>query len=154
MHRPLLAVNELTVQYHSSSVVALERVSFTLARGEWLGVFGKSGSGKTTLARSILGLGVRGCRTIAGSIQFQDAEILGLRPSKLRQIRGRQLALIAQEPELSLNPVLSVGEQITAVLRAHVPGTASVTKQRVREMLAKVSLEDPAIFHAYPHQLS
>ena len=105
MGEPLLAVHDLTVKYDSSSVPAVNGATFSLAPGECLGIFGKSGSGKTTLARSLLALRARHCRVTAGSIRFRGHEILGLRESKLREIRGRDLALIGQEPELALNPV-------------------------------------------------
>jgi peptide/nickel transport system ATP-binding protein len=154
MCEPLLAVQNLTVQYHSSSEPALNDVSFSLRRGECLGIFGKSGSGKTTLARTLLGLGGRHSRVSTGSIKLRGREILGLRPSKLRAIRGRELTLIGQEPELALNPVLPVGDQIREVLRAHLPGSGRSYEQQVRDMLAKVRLNDPAIPRSYPHQLS
>src|SRR3954452_18749914 len=104
MCEPLLAVHDLTVKYHSSSVPAVNGATFTVARGESIGIFGRSGSGKTTLARSLLALGGREYRVIAGSIRFRGREMRGLRASALRQIRGRDLALIGQEPELALNP--------------------------------------------------
>ncbi len=154
MCEPLLAVHDLTVKYDSSSVPAVNGASFALAPGECVGIFGKSGSGKTTLARSLLALRARHCQVAAGSIRFRGLEILGLREPRLREIRGRDLSLIGQEPELALNPVLTVGQQIQEVLRAHLPGKARVHRERVRDMLAKVRLDGHAFFDAYPHQLS
>jgi peptide/nickel transport system ATP-binding protein len=80
--------------------------------------------------------------------------MLGLKQSRLQAIRGRDLALIGQEPELALNPVLTVGQQIVEVLRAHVPGNVRSHRERAKWMLAQVRLDDPAIYNAYPHQLS
>src|ERR1700760_1318584 len=99
MSEPLLAVHNLTVKYRSSSEPVLNGASFTISPSECLGIFGKSGSGKTTLARVLLGIGSREYRVAAGSIRFQGREILGLSDSRLREIRGRDLALIGQEPE-------------------------------------------------------
>lgn len=156
---PLLAVRDLTIQHQSpqtkpSPAATVAGVSFSLAAGDSLGIFGKSGSGKTTLARSLLGLGAAHYRVTSGSIQFRGIEMVGLPSSKLRKLRGRHLALIGQEPELALNPVLTVGEQIVEVLRAHVPGHSRVHREQARWMLAKVRLDDDAIYRAYPHQLS
>ncbi|MFL6449888.1 MAG: ABC transporter ATP-binding protein [Bryobacteraceae bacterium] len=154
MSEPLLAVQDLTIQYNSSSVPAITGVTFALRSGESLGILGKSGSGKTTLARSLLLLHARDYRVTSGSIRFRDTELVRLTQSKLQRIRGRHLALISQEPELALNPVLTVGRQIVEVLRAHVPGSARSHRERAKFMLAKVRLDDPAIYDAYPHQLS
>src|SRR3954453_15090542 len=151
---PLLAVRDLTVHYNSSMVPAVAGVTFALGSGESLGIFGKSGSGKTTLARSFLALPARHYRVTSGSIRFRGTEMLELKQSTLQSIRGRDLALITQEPELALNPVLTIGQQVLEVLRAHVPGDMRSHRERAKWMLAKVRLDDPAIYNAYPHQLS
>src|SRR3954451_1072283 len=154
MGEPLLAVRDLTVCYRSASLPAIAGVTFALDSGESLGIFGKSGSGKTTLARSLLRIAAWDDRVTSGSIRFRGTEILALKQSGLRKIRGRDLAFISQEPELALNPVLTVGQQIVEVLKAHLPGSARVQREQARNMLGKVRLDDPAIFHSYPHQLS
>jgi len=162
---PLLAVRNLTISYHShqfqpskyesSDPPAVAGVSFSLGPGDSLGIFGKSGSGKTTLARSLLGLNTRrDYRVTSGSIRFRGIEILGLPSSRLQELRGRDLALISQEPELALNPVLTVGDQIVEVLRSHVPGNIRAHREQASWMLAKVRLEDRGIYRSYPHQLS
>jgi ABC-type glutathione transport system ATPase component len=162
---PLLAVRDLTIHYHShqfqsstyesSPSPAVSGVSFSLAPGDSLGIFGKSGSGKTTLARSLLGLSTRrDYRVTSGSIRFRGTEILRVPSSRLQELRGRDLALVSQEPELALNPVLTVGEQIVEVLRAHIPGKIRAHREQARWMLAKARLDYRAIYRSYPHQLS
>ena len=128
----LLDVRDLTVRYRSSLAPAVTGVAFALAPGESLGIFGKSGSGKTTLARTLLGLGSRDDRVISGSIRFRDVEIVGLTGSRLQKLRGRDITLIGQEPELALNPVLTVGRQMVEVLRAHVPGRSPFSAEAGR----------------------
>lgn len=150
----LLAVRDLTVQYRNALTPAVAGATFSVAPGESLGIFGKSGSGKTTLARSLLRLASHDSRVTSGSIRFRETEILALRPRMLQDIRGRDMALISQEPELALNPVLTVGRQIVEVLRAHVHGNIREHRNEVNRMLARVHLDDLAIFHSYPHQLS
>ena len=150
----LLAVRDLTIRYGQALTPAVAGASFSLAPGESLGIFGKSGSGKTTLARSLLRLGSHEAEVTSGSIRFRETEILALRPSGLQSIRGRDIAFVSQEPELALNPVLTVGQQIMEVRRAHIRGTMREHRQEARLMLAKVRLDDSATFHAYPHQLS
>lgn len=163
--QPLLAVRDLTIRYHShqsqsstcesSPSAAVAGVSFSLGPGDSLGIFGKSGSGKTTLARSLLGVSTRRryCVT-SGSIRFRGFEILEVPPSRLQELRGRDLALVSQEPELALNPVLTVGEQMVEVLRSHIPGNVRAHREQARWMLAKMRLDERAIYRSYPHQLS
>ncbi len=154
MSGSLLAVRDLTIQYREASTPAVAGVTFSLTPGESLGICGKSGSGKTTLARSLLRLDSKDCEVKSGSICFRETEILALQPAKLQSIRGRDLAFISQEPELALNPVLTVERQIVEVLRAHIPGNMRQHREQARRMLAKVRLDQAAIFHSYPHQLS
>ena len=154
MCESLLDVRDLTIQYHSAALPALAGVKFALAPGESLGISGRSGSGKTTLARCLLGLGAGNYRVASGSIRFKGTQILGASRRALQAIRGRQIALISQEPELALNPILTVGQQLMEVLRAHVAGKVHLHRERAKHMLAKVHLDGPAIFHSYPHQLS
>lgn len=151
---PLLQVRDLSVQLCQSGKLALDGIGFDLLRGETLGVLGESGAGKTTLARSLIQLLPRAFQAIAGAIVFNGEELLGAGERRLRQVRGAQISLISQEPELALNPVIPVGEQVAEVLRAH----SSYGRQRLREeaqsMLSGAGLADPRLFSAYPHQLS
>jgi peptide/nickel transport system ATP-binding protein len=153
---PLLSVRELTVKYGGGqlSVSAASDISLDLSQGEIVGILGESGSGKSTLALSILGLLPAKAR-VAGSIQFQDKDLLLLDESSWRNIRGAKISMIFQEPGLALSPVMRVGDQISEVIRAHRPGSRKMRKQECEELLNEVRLSDvDRIYKAYPHQLS
>jgi oligopeptide/dipeptide ABC transporter ATP-binding protein len=154
---PLLRVRDLTVTYEQaggSRTLALDRASFDLRATETLGIFGESGSGKSTLAAALLRLLPAHARC-EGTVTFRNREILGAPRRELREIRGRGISLIPQEPALTLNPVISVGDQIAEVLRAHLEIAAATRRARTRELLEEVGFEKPDdIYHAYPHQLS
>lgn len=154
MPEPLLEINDLTVRYRSSAVAALEGVGFSLNSGESIGLLGESGSGKTTLARCLLRLGTKHYRVTSGSVRFHGTDVLSASERELRKIRGRELSFIGQEPELALNPVLPIGEQIAEVLRAHFSGSVRSYRERAESMLRAVGLNIPGIYRSYPHQLS
>jgi peptide/nickel transport system ATP-binding protein len=129
-------------------------VSFEVARGETLAIVGESGSGKSTSAMALLGLLPENSR-ISGSVKLLGKEILGLRSRDLREIRGKEIAVIFQEPMTALNPVYTVGFQIVEVLRTHLDLTPNEAKARAIELLAKVEMPNPAAsFRKFPHQLS
>lgn len=133
---------------------AATNVSFDVARGETLAIVGESGSGKSTSAMALLGLLPDNSR-ISGSVKLLGREILGLRSRDLREIRGKDIAVIFQEPMTALNPVYTVGFQIVEVLRTHLDLTPSEAKARAIELLAKVEMPNPAAsFRKFPHQLS
>ena len=150
----MLHCQRLTVNYASVVKPALCGIDFEMRPGEVVGILGESGCGKTTLALSILGLLTAAIR-VEGSILFHDQDLLRLSESRLRSIRGSQIALIHQEPGLSLSPVMRVGEQISEVLRAHRSIKRTVREQECKAMLHEVQLCDvDRIYSAYPHQLS
>jgi peptide/nickel transport system ATP-binding protein len=150
----LLQVQDLRLQFRRSSSPAVDGISFSLQPGEAIGVLGESGAGKTTLARAILRLLPPGCQVINGSIRFGETEILQAHEKDLQKIRGAQISSISQEPELALNPVISVGEQIAEVIRAHFPYKRRSLRQEVLSMLEAVGLSPQRFYSAYPHQLS
>jgi oligopeptide/dipeptide ABC transporter ATP-binding protein len=154
----LALVHRLSVTYladRDQPVRALEQASLEIRRGEFVGILGESGSGKSTLATAFLRLLPARARYDSGAIRFRDHDLLSLPESEMRRIRGAEIALIAQDPALSLNPVISVGDQIAEVLRAHVPMTGRERRARVEELLAEVGFDRPGqIYPAYPHQLS
>jgi peptide/nickel transport system ATP-binding protein len=154
---PLLRVRELSISYVGAPGLAraIDRVSFSIARGEAVGLLGESGSGKTSIALAILGLLPRNAQ-VSGSVVFDARELLGLSERQLEAIRGARIALIYQEPELALNPVLSVGEQIAEVIRAHRRIDAGGRRERVLSLLREVGFGGAAsrILTSYPHQLS
>ncbi|MDQ2843243.1 MAG: ABC transporter ATP-binding protein [Acidobacteriota bacterium] len=153
MTEPLLQVRELTARLRSTSAVVFESVGFNLAAGETIGILGESGAGKTTLAKSLMGLLSPAKWVLEGSIRFRTTEILRATERQLQKIRGAQISLIFQEPELALNPVLTVGKQVDEVLRAHSIWNHTRRRKEALSILAAVGLE-PQIIPAYPHQLS
>jgi ABC-type glutathione transport system ATPase component len=136
MLQPLLQVQDLTLQFRSSSLAVVDGVSFCLGPGETMGLLGESGAGKTTLARALLRLYPPVCRVVNGSVRFRGTEILQANEHELRKIRGAQISFIGQEPELALNPVISVGEQVAEVIRAHSTCKRRSCREEARAMLA------------------
>ena len=133
---------------------ALHDFRMDIARGEILGILGESGCGKSTLANAILRL-LPAHATERGNILFQARDLGGMSESELRELRGRHISIIPQDPALALNPVMKVGNQIAEVLRAHLPLSSNERRQRVEQLLLDVGFDQPAvIYHAYPHQLS
>ncbi len=155
---PLLQVCGLSVVYEGASHPsrAVDSVSLSIARGESVGLLGESGSGKTSLALAIPGLLPDQAR-ISGSVRFDGRELLGLPERELEATRGAGIAVIYQEPELALNPVLSVGTQIGQVVRAHRRDRGFLDERgRGLSLLKEAGFgaEASRIFASYPHQLS
>lgn len=153
----LLRVRGLAVSYNARSeqpVPALRQVDFDIAPGEIVGILGESGSGKSTLALSILGLLPESAR-LGGSI-FLDGEDLSIAAeSRWAEVRGVKVAMIFQEPALSLSPVMRAGDQIGEVIRAHRGGGSKQRKLEVEAALKDAGISDvDRIYRAYPHQLS
>jgi peptide/nickel transport system ATP-binding protein len=158
---PLLAVEDLTVEFRTRSgvVKALEAVSFALQRGETLGIVGESGSGKSVTAFTLMGVLDRAGKVTAGKAQFQSdrvaVDLLREPESSLRQLRGRELSMIFQNPRTALNPIRKVGKQISDVLRCHTNLPKEKLRDRAIEMLASVRIPDPEKrYDAYPYELS
>jgi oligopeptide/dipeptide ABC transporter ATP-binding protein len=158
MHQNILKVKDLSVRFRLSEgiVKAVDRVSFDLARGETLGLVGESGCGKSVTSLSILGLVP--CppgRIEAGRIQFENRDLLDMDAEEMRQIRGRCISMIFQEPMTSLNPVLSIGRQVAEPLVAHKGLSRSAALAEAAAWLDQVKI--PAARQRlgdYPHQLS
>ena len=155
--KPVLAVKDLSTSFFTDDgeVKAVRHVSFELFPGETLGLVGESGCGKSVTALSILGLLQRPGRIVGGKILFREQDLVQLPAEEMREIRGRDIAMIFQDPLSSLNPVLRVGFQIDEAMRAHdkVPG-AQVEKRGI-ELLGEVRVPDPERrSHEYPHQFS
>jgi len=155
---PLLAVNALRVSFPTDQGVAraVDGVSFTIAAGETLCIVGESGCGKSLTALSLLRLIPPPGRIEAGSaIRFDGADVLSLDSEPLRDMRGRRMSMIFQEPMTALNPVLTVGDQVAEVVRVHTTASRKEAWQRAVNMLREVGIADPeARAKQYPHELS
>jgi oligopeptide/dipeptide ABC transporter ATP-binding protein len=158
MGRPLLEVSELRVSFdkHADSVVALDNVGFTLDRGEILGLVGETGCGKSVTALSIMRLvPTPPGRIVGGSIRLGDTDLLRLPERSMQAIRGRHIAMVYQEPMAALNPVLTIGDVITEVIRHHRAVTRREAGAAAAEALRLVGMPDPAnSLGRYPHELS
>ena len=154
----LLRVRDLQVGFASASgvVQAVQGVSFDLAEGEVLGVVGESGSGKSVAALSLMRLVPQPPgRVTAAEMRFEGRDLLGMSEAEARDLRGSRIAMVFQDPMRSLNPVLTIGRQITEGLRRHERLGAAAAKRRAIELLEMVGIPAPASrLTAYPHQLS
>ncbi|MFB9833103.1 dipeptide ABC transporter ATP-binding protein [Actinoallomurus acaciae] len=152
----LLEVDDLAVHYRvrRSVVRAVESVSFTVREGETVAIVGESGSGKSTTAYALLGLLPRSARLTRGRIGFGGRDLAGLPERKWRDLRGREIALIPQDPGTALNPVQRIGAQVAEALRLSGAGRSTV-RTRTLELLADAGLPDPEVqARQYPSQLS
>jgi peptide/nickel transport system ATP-binding protein len=153
----LLQVRNLKTEFSTDqgAVTAVDEVSFSLAPGETLCLVGESGSGKSVTALSIMGLLADNGRVAGGSIRFEDQDLATLPERRLRAIRGNSIAMIFQEPMTSLNPVLTIGDQLSEAMILHLGLTKALARERVIELLTKVGIPRPEeIVDDYPHRLS
>ena len=158
MPDPLLRVEDLHVHFRTDDglVRAVNGVSFDLAPGETLGIVGESGSGKTVTNLALLGLIPQPPGIIAGGRAiYRGQDLLKLNAAQLAKIRGRQIAMIFQDPMTALNPFLTVGEQLTEVTRLHLKHSAHEARKHAVHMLTKVGIPSPdRRIDDYPHQFS
>jgi len=156
--QPLLEIQDLSVSFaaRGERVRAVQNVSYHLQAGETLGLVGESGSGKTVSSLALLGLiPLPPGRIDSGSVRFEGQELLGLPARQLRRIRGKRIAMIFQDPMTSLNPLLSVGRQLTEVLEVHLGLGRREARKRAAKKLGEVGLADPeARLDSFPHELS
>ncbi|MDO7866916.1 ABC transporter ATP-binding protein [Nocardioides jiangxiensis] len=153
---PILEVQDLSVEFFVDGewITAAEGVNYTVNRGEVLAIVGESGSGKTQTSMSLLGLLPSNGRA-TGSAKLDGKELIGLTGAPMRKVRGKEIAVIFQEPMTALNPVYTVGFQIVETLRSHFDLTPQAAKARAIELLTMVEIPDPARrFNSFPHQLS
>ncbi|AYM09034.1 ABC transporter ATP-binding protein [Agrobacterium tumefaciens] len=152
----ILTVENMSVQFPTLSGVttAVRDVSFTVGR-EKIGIIGESGSGKSTTGRAIMRLQPPQAIVKANSMQFEDIDLLTASESEMRSIRGRRIAMILQDPKYSLNPVMTVGEQISETVILHENATPQEARSRTLAMLERVNIRDPErVFGLYPHEVS
>ena len=154
---PLLSVRRLRVEFPSrrGTLLALDDVSFDIARGEVLGVVGESGAGKSLTGAAIIGLLEPPGRIAGGEILLDGEAIHELSGEAMRRLRGRRIAMIFQDPLTSLNPLYTVGEQLVETMLTHLELTPAAARERALALLDEVGIPAPAqrIDH-YPHQLS
>jgi len=157
MTAPLLAVEGLRTHFTTRAgvVKAVDDVSFTLNAGEVLGLVGESGSGKSVTGFSLLGLVDPPGRITGGRILFEGRDLVSLPQEELRAIRGRHIAMVFQDPMMTLNPVLRVDTQMIEAVLAHDPVSKDEARDRSRAALAQVGIPSPdERLLNYPHQLS
>ena len=156
MAEDLLKVSDLTIYYKTdeSVVKAVNQVGFTLKKGETLGLVGETGAGKTTTALGIMGLlpDPPG-EIISGEIVFEGKNLLKKSAREMRKIRGHKISMIFQDPMTALNPVLTVGDQITEVIRLHEKISPEQAQKKAMDMLELVGIGADR-FSEYPHQFS
>ena len=153
----ILAVRDLKVSFRTERgmVRAIDGVSFDVAEGEVLGIVGESGSGKTVTVLAVMGLITDPNAVIEGSIQYRGRELVGLPARQMRHLRGREIAMIFQDPMTALTPVYTIGWQIMEQILAHQPMSKSQALSRAIELLTEVGIPKPEeAVHRYPHQLS
>ena len=153
---PLLMVEDLYVTFDTprGPVEAVRGVSFELGR-EKLGIVGESGSGKSQTGRALLGLIARNGRVQAKRLDFDGIDLLRADERTMRTIRGGRISMIMQDPKFSLNPVITVGEQIVEAYRIHAKASRSEARERALTMLEAVQIRHPEhVFDTYPHEVS
>lgn len=153
---PLLDIKDLRVRFHlrTGTVEAVRGVSFQLGR-ERLGIVGESGSGKSQTGRAILGLTPPPGEVTADRLAFDGIDLLRASKRQLRALRGGRIAMVMQDPKYSLNPVMTIGEQIVEAYRAHVQASRAEARDKALHMLEAVKMHDPGrVFALYPHEVS
>jgi peptide/nickel transport system ATP-binding protein len=154
---PLLAVDGLRTHFATAGGVvrAVDGISFTIERGEVLGLVGESGCGKSVTSLSIMRLVPPPGSIVGGRIQLESDDLLGKDAEAMRRVRGARIAMVFQEPMTSLNPVFTIGDQIAAAVRAHAGGGRRAAWERAVDMLDRVQMPAPRDrARDYPHQLS
>ena len=155
--QPLLHVRDLTVSYSTAGgdVSAVQGINLEVHPGQMTAIVGESGSGKTTSAMAAIGLLPANATIDAGTITFDGRDITSLRRRQWRELRGRRIGLIPQDPNNSLNPVQTIGASVEEGLRIHKVGSAAERKAKALELLERVGIDDPERrYHQYPHELS
>ncbi len=153
----LLEIRNLSVDFHMPEgvVKAVDDISFSVAPGETVAVVGESGSGKSVSALAVMGLLPRPPARVSGEILFEGRDLATLDDEELRRVRGRHIAMVFQEPMTSLNPLLSIGTQLTEGMELHLKMTKAQAHQRAVELLGMVGISEPeGRLKQYPHHFS
>ncbi len=159
MPTPLLSLENLSTHYVSQQgtrvVRAVDEVTLSLNAGETLGIVGESGSGKSTLALSILRLLPTAARITSGRMMFEGENLLDKSDAEMRQVRGKRIAMILQDPMASLNPLFTIGDQVGEPIRVHEGANRSTAWRRAIELLRSVRIASPETRVAqFPHEMS
>jgi peptide/nickel transport system ATP-binding protein len=157
MTAPLLQIRNLQTHFRTEAglLKAVDGVSFDVARGKVMGLVGESGSGKSVTGFSIMGLVDPPGRVVGGEILFDGVDLTRLAPEKMRALRGRRIAMIFQDPMMTLNPVLRIDTQMIEAIQAHQPASRAEARARARDALGRVGIASPEErLDAYPHQFS
>ena len=155
--QPLLSVEDLRVEFWTQrgTVHAVNGISFDIAPGETLGIVGESGCGKSVTSLALMGILPRAGKITSGTAMFGDRDLFTLSDRELRRVRGRDIAMIFQDPMTSLNPVLTIGRQIREALEAHFDLGKGEANRRVADLLDQVGIPSADIrLKDYPHQFS
>ena len=152
--RSLVSLQGLSIKTSSDGRSLTSDVNISLIEGEALGIVGESGSGKTLTALSILGLLPRGVEVSSGEINFNGENLLSIGPERLREIRGKEISMVYQDPMTALNPVMTVGNQLLEVLDCHNHDVKD-PESHVKQSLIEVGIPDPdRALKSYPHEFS
>jgi oligopeptide/dipeptide ABC transporter ATP-binding protein len=157
LNQPTLQVTGLQTHFFTGNgaVKSVDGVTFSLLEGETLGIVGESGSGKSVTSLSIIGLIESPGRIVGGEVRFLGRDLLQLKESEMRKIRGKEISMIFQEPLTALNPVFRIGHQIQEVLINHNQLNKADAKRQTLELLKKVKISRPeSAYDSYPHELS
>ncbi|QHO78705.1 ABC transporter ATP-binding protein [Bradyrhizobium sp. CCBAU 051011] len=155
--QPLLEVHDLTVEFTTRRgiVKAVQHVNISVAKGETLGIVGESGSGKSVTSYAVMRILDRAGKIAEGSVMFSGIDVKAASENEMRDLRGREISMIFQNPRAALNPIRKVGDQIEDVLRQHVQSAASDRGEKAIEALEQVKIARPRErYHAYPFELS
>ena len=155
-HKPLLSVEDLRVSFTTPKgvVEAVRGIDFELGQ-ERLGIVGESGSGKSQTGRAILRLTSGNGRIKAKRMEFDGIDLLGASERRMRSIRGNRISMIMQDPQYSLNPVMTVGSQIAEAYRVHNNASKREARDHALDMLETVRIREPEkVYHLYPHEVS
>ncbi|MFS0836556.1 ABC transporter ATP-binding protein [Paenibacillus sp. 1P03SA] len=158
MNKPLLEIKQMSTHFYTDegTVKAVDNVSLSLKEGETLCIVGESGCGKSVTAMSLMRLVQEpGGKTVAGEVWFDDKDLLKAGPKDIRHLRGNEIAMIFQEPMTSLNPVLTVGEQMIEPIIEHQLVSRKQAKKQALELITMVGIaRAESIYDSYPHELS
>src|SRR5438067_13118205 len=155
---PLIEIQDLRIRFHGDDgrvTHAVDQVDLTVANGATLGLVGESGCGKSVTSLAIMGLLPKRSAEVTGAIRFDGFDLLDVPDETLRDLRGNRLAMIFQEPMTSLNPSLTIGEQIIETILRHRGGSRRQARQRAVDLLRRVHIPSPdKRIDEYPHKLS